>query len=83
MSWCPRCGRLLSNLTTGGHGFCPQHGRVAADFHEPTLVVSDSGTLGSFLRRDHHDLIYEHEGQHMIGENYADVVRWSDLEQPW
>lgn len=83
MSWCPRCGRSLSNLTTGGHGVCPQHGRVAADFHAPCVVLSDDGPLGRYIRADADSLVYESGGEQRISVNCADVVPWADLRDEW
>lgn len=40
--YCPRCFRSMS-VDTSLHGYCPEHGRVPADFARPTGWVDPDG----------------------------------------
>lgn len=47
-AWCPRCGGVVTDLTTDDSGWCPEDGLVPVEYHAPVVafaVVSADGQV--------------------------------------
>lgn len=51
VGYCPACSRQLSDITTGGEGYCSEHGKVFANW-EPGLRRFELSAWVTLIAKD-------------------------------
>ena len=89
MTWCPKCGRRLSNVTVGGKGSCPRHGMVWGEPYAPKLVINEEAReleiMGIYMHMDEEAVVYRDEDGKIRSapDDCVSVIRANEWEGEW